>query len=97
MSGVPGIGILPSFSSRAERRLSISTRSSPAEARASPLRGRVELVEECGPHRVVAVHALGQTLRFAVGNDRSFAPGDAVAIELPPERLLLWPADSSAR
>ncbi|MBL8843014.1 MAG: ABC transporter ATP-binding protein [Planctomycetes bacterium] len=68
-----------------------------AEARASPLRGRVELVEECGPHRVVAVHALGQTLRFAVGNDRSFSPGDAVAIELPPERLLLWPADSSAR
>lgn len=71
--------------------------AAPTAARIGPLRGRVELVEECGPHRVVAVQALGQTLRFAIGNDRSFAPGDAVAIELPPERLLLWPASSAAR
>ncbi len=68
-----------------------------ASATPGTFAGRVELVEECGPHRIVAVHALGQTLRFAVANDRSFAPGAPLQIELPPEQLLLWPADPSAR
>ncbi len=59
-----------------------------------PHPGRVRVVEDMGPSKVLLVDLAGCAVRILVPTSNTAEPGDEVRPKVDPKRVVLWPVDS---